>query len=185
MTKTSSASNACFRTGPHSAECSDVAGGPLRCAENPSVSFADSSPQRGAFFCLPLRGGAPAGGGGVTLRVMRDLHSRRLVSRARELRRSMTPAERRLWFDLLRSHPARFRRQVPLLGFILDFYAPSARVCVEVDGASHDSPDAVAYDAERSRGLAGAGIRVLRVRNVEVMRNLPGVAALIESSLRE
>ncbi|AKH16954.1 endonuclease domain-containing protein [Deinococcus soli (ex Cha et al. 2016)] len=116
---------------------------------------------------------------------MRDLHSRRLVPRARELRGAMTPAERRLWFDLLRSHPVRFRRQVPLLGFILDFYAPSARVCVEVDGASHDSPDAVAYDAERSRGLAGAGIRVLRVRNVEVMRNLPGVAALIESSLRE
>jgi very-short-patch-repair endonuclease len=116
---------------------------------------------------------------------MRDLHSRRLVSRARELRRAMTPAERRLWFDLLRSHPVRFRRQVPLLGFILDFYAPSARLCVEVDGTSHDSPDAVAYDAERSRVLAGAGIRVLHVRNVEVMRNLPGVAALIESSLRE
>jgi len=96
----------------------------------------------------------------------------------------MTPAERRLWFDLLRSHPRRFRRQVPLLGFILDFYAPSARLCVEVDGGSHDSVEAQAYDAERSRVLAGAGIRVLRVQNVEVMRNLPGVAALIESALR-
>ncbi|MDR6219678.1 endonuclease domain-containing protein [Deinococcus soli (ex Cha et al. 2016)] len=116
---------------------------------------------------------------------MRDTYTRTLVSRARELRRAMTPAERRLWFDLLRSHPVRFRRQVPLLGFILDFYAPSARLCVEVDGASHDSPDAVAYDAERSRVLAGAGIRVLRVRNVEVMRNLPGVAALIESAIEE
>ncbi|MDK2012392.1 MULTISPECIES: endonuclease domain-containing protein [unclassified Deinococcus] len=116
---------------------------------------------------------------------MRDLHSRRLVPRARELRGAMTPAERRLWFDLLRSHPVRFRRQVPLLGFILDFYAPSARLCVEVDGGSHDGAEAQAYDAERSRVLAGAGIRVLRVRNVEVMRNLPGVAALIESSLRE
>ncbi|GGS29855.1 endonuclease domain-containing protein [Deinococcus knuensis] len=115
---------------------------------------------------------------------MRDLHSRRLVPRARELRRAMTPAERRLWFDLLRSHPVRFRRQVPLLGFILDFYAPSARLCVEVDGASHDSPDAVAYDTERSWVLAGAGIQVLRVQNAEVMRNLPGVAALIESALQ-
>ncbi|NTY01134.1 endonuclease domain-containing protein [Deinococcus sp. JMULE3] len=116
---------------------------------------------------------------------MRDLHSRRLVPRARELRRAMTPAERRLWFDLLRSHPVRFRRQVPLLGFILDVYAPSARLCVEVDGSSHDSPDAVMYDAERSRVLAGAGIRVLRVRNTEVMRNLPGVAALIASATGE
>ncbi len=97
----------------------------------------------------------------------------------------MTPAERRLWFDLLRSHPVRFRRQVPLLGFILDFYAPSARLCVEVDGGSHDGVEAQAYDAERSRVLAGAGIRVLRVRNVEVMRNLPGVAALLESAIEE
>ena len=97
----------------------------------------------------------------------------------------MTPAERRLWFDLLRSHPVRFRRQVPLLGFILDFYAPSARLCVEVDGRSHDGAEAQAYDAERSRVLAGAGIRVLRVRNVEVMRNLPGVAALIDSAIEE
>ncbi|GGR56926.1 endonuclease [Deinococcus seoulensis] len=115
---------------------------------------------------------------------MRDLHSRRLVPRARELRRAMTPAERRLWFDLLRSHPVRFRRQVPLLGFILDFYAPSARLCVEVDGRSHDGAEAQAYDAERSRVLGGAGIRVLRVQNAEVVRNLPGVAALIESALQ-
>ncbi|MCD0175082.1 DUF559 domain-containing protein [Deinococcus sp. 14RED07] len=115
---------------------------------------------------------------------MRDLHSRRLVPRARELRRAMTPAERRLWFDLLRSHPVRFRRQVPLLGFILDFYAPSARLCVEVDGRSHDGAEAQAYDAERSRVLGGAGIRVVRFQNAEVMRNLPGVAALIESALQ-
>lgn len=115
---------------------------------------------------------------------MRDTYTRTLVPRARELRRAMTPAERRLWFDLLRSHPVRFRRQVPLLGFILDFYAPSVRLCVEVDGGRHDGAEAQAYDAERSRVLAGVGIRVLRVRNVEVMRNLPGVVALMESALR-
>ena len=115
---------------------------------------------------------------------MRDTYTRTLVPRARELRNALTPAERRLWFDLLRTHPVRFRRQVPVLGYILDFYAPSARLCVEVDGSSHDSPDAVAYDAERSRVLAGAGIRVVRVQNAEVLQNLSGVAALIESALQ-
>ena len=115
---------------------------------------------------------------------MRDTYTRTLVPRARELRREQTPAERKLWFLVLRFHPARFRRQVPLLGFILDFYAPSARLCIELDGRSHDGAEAQAYDAERSRVLAGAGIRVLRVQNAEVMRNLPGVAALIESALQ-
>ncbi|MCD0169163.1 endonuclease domain-containing protein [Deinococcus sp. 23YEL01] len=115
---------------------------------------------------------------------MRDTYTRTLVPRARELRNALTPAERRLWFDLLRSHPVKFRRQVPLLGFILDFYAPSARLCVEVDGRSHDGAEAQAYDAERSRVLGGAEIRVLRVQNAEVVQNLPGVAALIESALQ-
>ena len=75
-------------------------------------------------------------------------------------------------------------RQVPLLGYILDFYAPSARLCVEVDGRSHDGAEAQAYDAERSRVLAGAGIRVVRVQNAEVVQNLSGVAALIELALQ-
>ena len=115
---------------------------------------------------------------------MRDTYTRTLVPRARELRREQTPAEGRLWFDLLRSHPVKFRRQVRVLGFILDFYAPSARLCIELDGRSHDGVEAQAYDAERSWVLGGAGIRVLRVQNAEVMRNLPGVAALIESALQ-
>ncbi|MFT2720049.1 endonuclease domain-containing protein [Deinococcus sp. A31D244] len=115
---------------------------------------------------------------------MRDTYTRTLVPRARELRREQTPAERKLWFLVLRTHPVKFRRQVPALGYILDFYAPSARLCIELDGRSHDEAEAQAYDSERSRVLGGAGIRVVRVQNAEVVRNLSGVAALIESALQ-
>ncbi|GAA5437421.1 endonuclease domain-containing protein [Deinococcus aquaticus] len=113
------------------------------------------------------------------------MYSKNLALRARELRNALTPAERRLWFDLLRTHPVKFRRQVPVLGYILDFYAPSARLCIELDGRSHDEAEAQAYDSERSRVLGGAGIRVVRFQNAEVMRNLPGVAALIELALQQ
>ena len=115
---------------------------------------------------------------------MRDLHTGKLVPRARELRRGMTPAERKLWYDVLRAHPVKFRRQVPLLGYVLDFYAASARLCVELDGASHDSPDVQAYDAERTRVLEAAGIRVLRFSNAQVMGNPEGVGTQISAALR-
>lgn len=108
---------------------------------------------------------------------MRDIHTKTLVPRARELRREQTPAERKLWFLFLRTSPTKFRRQVPLLGYVLDFYAPSLRLCIELDGRSHDSAEAQAYDAERSRVLAGAGVRVLRYGNAEVEGNFAGVCA--------
>lgn len=111
---------------------------------------------------------------------MRVNYSKRLVPRARELRREQTPAERKLWFLFLRSHPVRFRRQVPFDRFILDFYAPSLKLCIELDGSSHDSVEAQAADAERSVVLAGAGVRVVRFTNAEVMREFAGVCAAID-----
>ncbi|CAM3944906.1 endonuclease domain-containing protein [Deinococcus frigens] len=108
---------------------------------------------------------------------MRDIHTKTLVPRARELRREQTPAERKLWFLFLRTYPVKFRRQVPLLGYVLDFYAPSLRLCIKLDGRSHDSAEAQTYDAERSRVLAGAGVRVLRFGNAEVEGNFVEVCA--------
>lgn len=92
----------------------------------------------------------------------------------------MTPAERKLWFEFLRTHPVRFRRQVPLHGYILDFYAPSLRLCIELDGHSHDGRVAQEYDAERTRQLAAAGIRVVRFSNADVVGRFAAVCAAID-----
>ena len=111
---------------------------------------------------------------------MRDTYTRRLIPKAREMRREMTPAERKLWFCFLRTYPIKFRRQVPLQGYILDFYAPSLKLCIELDGRSHDGEEAQAYDAERTRQLSGAGITVIRFSNTEVMREFGAVCSGIE-----
>ncbi|OLV19753.1 endonuclease domain-containing protein [Deinococcus marmoris] len=108
---------------------------------------------------------------------MRENYTRKLAPRARELRNGQTPAERKLWFEFLRTYPVKFRRQVPLLGYVLDFYAPSLRLCIELDGRSHDSAEAQVYDAQRSRVLAEAGVQVLRLANAEVEGNFAGVCA--------
>ncbi|WP_412028510.1 endonuclease domain-containing protein [Deinococcus yunweiensis] len=115
---------------------------------------------------------------------MRDTYTRKLVPRAKELRREQTPAERKLWFLFLRSHPTRFRRQVPRLGYILDFYAPSIQLCIELDGRSHDSAEAQAFDAERTRGLEAGGIRVLRFGNAEVEGEFGAVCTVVEAGVQ-
>src|SRR6478609_376931 len=95
---------------------------------------------------------------------------------AHEMRRAPTDSEARLWRALGSSQlGVAFRRQVPLLGFIVDFYAPSVRLVVEVDGGYHERR--ATADARRDRKLARAGYRVLRIDAAEVMRELPAAIA--------
>ncbi|PNY80521.1 endonuclease domain-containing protein [Deinococcus koreensis] len=116
---------------------------------------------------------------------MRDTYTRKLVPRAKELRREQTPAERKLWFLFLRTHPVKFRRQVPMHGYILDFYAPSVGLCIELDGRSHDGEGAQAYDAERTRVLEAGGVRVLRLSNGDVEGEFQAVCGAVEVAIRE
>jgi very-short-patch-repair endonuclease len=103
--------------------------------------------------------------------------------RTRTLRRDMTEAERRLW-QMLRSRQTqdcRFRRRVPIGGFIADFACHAARLIVEIDGGQHDPSSE--SEASRTRFLEGEGYRVLRFRNNEVLDNPEGVRAAIAENL--
>jgi very-short-patch-repair endonuclease len=104
-----------------------------------------------------------------------------LVERARELRRNMTPAERQLW-EYLKHAPYRFLRQRPIDHFIMDFYCPALRLVIEVDGEQHYTEEGKAYDAERDTILQSYGLRVVRFRNEEVLRQFESVRQRIEAA---
>jgi very-short-patch-repair endonuclease len=95
--------------------------------------------------------------------------------RARQLRKNMTDAERKLWHYLrlrqLEGH--KFRRQVRIGPYIADFVCLKAMLVIEVDGGQH--ADARAYDSRRDDFLRGQGYRVLRFWNNEVLSNMDGV----------
>ncbi|HEU4561441.1 MAG TPA: DUF559 domain-containing protein, partial [Longimicrobium sp.] len=103
---------------------------------------------------------------------------------ARALRNAMTPAETSLWAAprKTRVDGVRFRRQHAVGRFVLDFYAPSHKLAIEVDGAVHDTQQE--RDAERTRLLALRGIRVIRFRNDEIEANLHDVLEKIRWELR-
>ncbi len=100
----------------------------------------------------------------------RHYNRRTELIRRRRLRGASTDAERRLWQALRAGQlGARFHRQYSVDAFVLDFYAPRCKLAVEVDGGSHYTTDRIEYDQQRSRYLAGFGIEVLRVSNLEVL----------------
>ena len=102
---------------------------------------------------------------------------------ARKLRNNLTPAEALLWSALRNKQleGLRFRCQHPVGNFILDFYCPSCKLVVEVDGEIHDLQ--TEYDDARSTQLAEYGYRVLRFSNEQVMNDLPQVVAEIRRIL--
>lgn len=97
---------------------------------------------------------------------------------AREQRMSMSLPERVLWRQLrLKRTGLRFRKQHPAGPYVLDFYCHEARLCVEIDGQSHDFTSA--HDERRDRWLASQGVRTLRIAARDVLRNLDGVVQYI------
>lgn len=105
--------------------------------------------------------------------------NRKTIIHARKLRKTMTDAERKLWHILRRRYleNCRFRKQVPLGPYIVDFLCHETRLIIEIDGGQH--ADQTEYDNQRTQWLEKQGYRVLRFWNNEVLTNLHGVAEVI------
>jgi very-short-patch-repair endonuclease len=101
--------------------------------------------------------------------------------RAKQLRQAMTPAETLLWRYLKanRVDGLGFRRQTPIQNYILDFVCHSAKVIIELDGASHDFEEQRKADEKRDAFFVSEGFQVLRFTNEQVMSNLEGVVETI------
>jgi very-short-patch-repair endonuclease len=110
-------------------------------------------------------------------------YNRQLVENAKELRRNMTPAERKLWYHYLRTFKFRVLRQRPIDNFIVDFFCAQLKLVIEVDGESHFTNEGKDYDLERTQILEGYGLKVLRFSNDEVLKDWEGVCWRIEEDI--
>ena len=97
---------------------------------------------------------------------MSDAHT--MLMRSRALRKNMTREEKHLYYDGLKEMKWKFRRQVALGDYIVDFCSPELKLVIEVDGSQHYLETGKAHDSVRDVWLAAQGYRVLRYSNADV-----------------
>ena len=109
------------------------------------------------------------------------------MDRARLLRKEATEPERILWRHLRNRNFAghKFRRQHPFGRYIVDFYCPSAKLAIELDGGGHSYRVGQIHDRMRSEFLAGHGVVVLRFWSHQVRQELDSVLRAIWFALEQ
>jgi very-short-patch-repair endonuclease len=113
------------------------------------------------------------------------MRNARTQRRATELRHGATHAEKQLWHFLRKRNlcGCRFRRQVPVGPYIIDFLCTEVGLVIEIDGSQH--AEAHTYDERRERFLAAQGLRVLRFWNNEVLQQTDAVLEVVIRALKK
>ena len=111
--------------------------------------------------------------------------SETMLRNSQNLRKNMTREERHLWYDFLKMYPVQFKRQVSMGSYIVDFYRDKAKLVLELDGSQHCEPEAMDYDRRRTAFLEEKGLYVLRLSNLDVMRNFRGVCEGVDAAVRD
>ena len=99
------------------------------------------------------------------------------IEKSRQLRKNMTPQERKLW-DIIKNRQFfgyRFRRQFPLSQYIVDFICREKKIIIEIDGGQHNEIKNIQYDNKRTEYLISEGYKVLRFWNNDIDKNIVGV----------
>ena len=104
---------------------------------------------------------------------------------AKNLRKNMTPWERKLWYCFLSKYPVRFQRQKTIGNYIVDFYCASAKLAVELDGGGHFYEEAIQKDKERTNAINQSGVEIVRFCNADIDKNFYEVCSVIDDIVKQ
>ena len=110
-----------------------------------------------------------------------------IITKRRELRKEMTPAENKLWLKLRAKQflELKWRRQYSVGPYVVDFYCPAIKLAVELDGDSHFGGGAEERDARRQAYIEKYGIRVVRFVNHDIHHHMPIVLDAIAEAVQD
>ena len=112
-------------------------------------------------------------------------YNKNLIQNARELRKNMTPHEKKLWLDFLSKYPIKFLRQKIIGNFIADFYCSKVRLVIEIDGSQHFFENGLKYDRFRTERLEEYELSVIRFTNKDINENFSGVCEFIDCEVKK
>ena len=103
--------------------------------------------------------------------------------RSQNLRKHSTLEEKILWYEYLRTYPIQWNRQKVIGTYIVDFYCKKLNLVIELDGSQHYEESGMRYDQKRTEFLESMGLKVLRIQNTEIKKNLRGVCDYIDEQV--
>jgi very-short-patch-repair endonuclease len=115
-------------------------------------------------------------------------YNKKLRALANHFRKSMTKSEACMWSYLLRAKTCygfAFRRQRPILNYIVDFCCFELMLIIEVDGISHESKKDFLHDEKRDKELKEIGFDTLRFSSFEVLNCIDDVSLVIASFIEK
>jgi very-short-patch-repair endonuclease len=114
-------------------------------------------------------------------------YNQRNKMNSRHLRSNQTDAESLLWSHIRKKqiNDIQFYRQKPISNFIVDFYAPSAKLVIEIDGGQHFEKEHMQRDIKRDAHLQQLGLKVLRFDNFQILKDIEVVLEVIFDATSE
>jgi very-short-patch-repair endonuclease len=114
-------------------------------------------------------------------------YSPKLKGNARQLRQNLTDSERVLWQRLRGKQlsDVHFYRQKPIGPYIVDFYAPKAKLIIEIDGSQHFEEPQAEKDRERDAYLSRLELLIIRLNSRQVLKETDAVVEFIYQKLAE
>jgi very-short-patch-repair endonuclease len=114
-------------------------------------------------------------------------YNSKLKANARQLRQHLTDSEHVLWQRLRGKQLSgvQFYRQKPIGNYIVDFYAPRAKLVIEIDGSRHSEFQHVEQDKKRDQYLGSLGLMILRINSRQVLKETQAAVQLIYQMITE
>ena len=104
---------------------------------------------------------------------------------AKSLRKRATRQEKRLWYDFLKNYDVNFQRQKAIGDYIVDFYCPSLKIAIEIDGNQHYSKEGIEKDKIRTCEINNQGVQVIRITNRQIDRHFNEICEYLDNEIQK
>lgn len=104
---------------------------------------------------------------------------------AKCLRKRATRQEKRLWYDFLKNYDVSFQRQKAIGDYIVDFYCPSLKIAIEIDGNQHYSKEGIEKDRIRTCEINNQGVQVIRITNRQIDRHFNEICEYLDNEIQK
>ena len=104
---------------------------------------------------------------------------------AKNLRKNATKQEKHLQYDFLKNYEIKFQRQKAIGEYIVDFYCPSLKFAIEIDGNQHYSIEGLEKDRVRTEEINKQGIQVIRITNTQIDKDFTWICEFLDKEIQK